>query len=117
MAASLTPRPDVADPTPQTEIDVAEALVHLDQVVQEIDRWMPSCRFKIRLLHRLMLYIADLRFKRGRRRCKQCGVAFDLTQAEIDWVKAKEGYVLPTRCQRCRDWHPRAPKRADPDPV
>ena len=65
--------------TPQVD-DVAAAMAEVERAMAIIDRAMPSCKFKVSILHRLTLYLADWRFKLGQRTCRGCGTVFHITK-------------------------------------
>ena len=92
--------------TPQAE-DVAAAMADVERAMAILDRAMPSCKFKISILHRLTLFVADWRFKAGYRTCGDCGAGWSLSTGEAAWFEAR-GWAVPTRCRPCR-----AQKRAE----
>jgi hypothetical protein len=90
--ASGTPSPHAGDATAMAEVERAMAI---------IDRAMPSCRFKVSILHRLTLFMADWRWRLGRRTCRDCQSEFHVSQSEADWCRTRK-FNLPSRCKACR---------------
>ena len=53
-AADATDAFPAGKASPQAD-DATEALAQVDATMRIIDRWMPSCKFKVSCLHRLTL--------------------------------------------------------------